>query len=191
MTFNHNLTHNNSNISDPSTAPLSSILILFLSPIEPTNIENTNNPTEQMESNKTIFESSDNNDVPSQIQKPWQQSISTPPPSKNKYDIMKYLILFFSLLPYIRHSSLQKIRFQHKEMTISYQFSQTTISLPNPNLHHCICTLQTTPSNFRTNIKISSLPVLRNKGILIIIVLTITLKFSHFSLISSDHRSII
>ena len=59
-----------------------------------------------MEINNTCSESPDNNDVLSQIQKPSEQSISTPPLSKKKYDVMKYptfqvkLILFLSFFLY-------------------------------------------------------------------------------------------
>ena len=70
---------NISNISDPSTTPLCNISpILFLSPIE-----STNNQPEQMDTNHITSKSSDTNEnLP-------EQSISTPPPSKKKYDIMK------------------------------------------------------------------------------------------------------
>ena len=67
----------------PSTSP-----VLPLSPLEPTNIEPTNNSTEQTEKNNTVSTSLDTNDVEAQIQKPSDLSISTPPPSKKKYDIM-------------------------------------------------------------------------------------------------------
>ena len=71
---------NISNISDPSSTPLSNTSpILFLSP----PIEPTNNQPEQMDTNHITFKSSDTNE------KPTEQSISTPPPSKKKYDIMK------------------------------------------------------------------------------------------------------
>ena len=42
-----------------------------------------------MEIKNTVSESPDNNDVPSQMQKSADQSISTPPPSKKKHDINK------------------------------------------------------------------------------------------------------
>ena len=76
---------NISNASDPSTTPLcNTSLILFLSPLELTSIGSTNNWTEQMEINNTLSASLDTNDVSSQIQKPSDQSISTPPPSKTE-----------------------------------------------------------------------------------------------------------
>ena len=66
-------------ISDPSTTPLCDTSpISFLSPIEPTN-----NQPEQMDTNHITSKSSDTDE------KPTEQSISTPPPSKKKYDIMK------------------------------------------------------------------------------------------------------
>ena len=70
---------NISNTSDPSTTPLCNTSpILFLSPIEPTN-----NQREQMDTNHITSKSSDTDE------KPPEQSISTPPPSKKKFDIMK------------------------------------------------------------------------------------------------------
>ena len=67
------------NISDPSTTPsCNTSPILFLSPIEPTN-----NQPEQMDTNHITSKSSDTDE------KPTEQSISTPPPSKKRYDIMK------------------------------------------------------------------------------------------------------
>ena len=70
---------NISNISDPSTTPLCNTSpILFLSPIEPTK-----NQPEQMDTNHITSKSSDT------AEKPTEQSISTPPPSKKKSDIMK------------------------------------------------------------------------------------------------------
>ena len=54
------VSQNISNISDPTTTPLCNTSpILFLSPIEPTNIEPTNNPIEQMDNNNTVSESLD------------------------------------------------------------------------------------------------------------------------------------
>ena len=64
---------NISNISDPSNTSLCNTSpILFLSPVEPTN-----NPTERTEINNTVSEFTDNNDVPSQLQKPFEQPMST------------------------------------------------------------------------------------------------------------------
>ena len=78
---------NISNMSDPSTTPLcNSSPIPFLKPIEPTN-----NPIKQMDTNHTVSKSSDTdtNDVLRHNYKYPEQSASTPPPSKTKYDIMK------------------------------------------------------------------------------------------------------
>ena len=76
---------NISNISDPSTTPLCNTSpISFLSPIEPTN-----NQIEQMNTNNSKSSDTDHNDMSFQNHKPSEQSASTPPPSKKKYDIMK------------------------------------------------------------------------------------------------------
>ena len=78
---------NISNISDSSTTPLcNTSAISFLSPIKPTN-----NQMEQMDINHYVSKSSDtdNNDVLSQNHKPPEQSASTHPPSKKKYDKME------------------------------------------------------------------------------------------------------
>ena len=68
---------NISNIADPSTTPLCNTSpILFLSRIEPTN-------SQLLDTNHITSESSDTDE------KPTEQSISTPLPSKKKHDIMK------------------------------------------------------------------------------------------------------
>ena len=68
-----------SNISDPSTKPLCNTSpILFLSPIEPTN-----NQQKQMDTNLITSKSSDTDE------KPPEQPISTLPPSKKKYNVLK------------------------------------------------------------------------------------------------------
>ena len=73
---------NISNISDPSTTPLcNNSPMSFHSPIEPTN-----NQIEQMDTTHK-FSDTDNNET--QNHKPPEQSPSTPPPSKKKYDTMK------------------------------------------------------------------------------------------------------
>ena len=94
-------------------------------------------------------------------EKPAEQSISTPLPSKNEYDIKKGPI--FLLLLYIHQSSLQKIQFQHNEMIISYRFYRTEISHSNLNSHLYICYQLTTPSNYLTKTKTSSLLLPRKK----------------------------
>ena len=78
---------NNSNISDRSITPLCNTSpISFLSPIEPTNDQ-----IEQMDTTHKVPKSSDtdNNEFSFQNHKPPEQSASTPPPLKKKYDIMK------------------------------------------------------------------------------------------------------
>ena len=64
--------------------------ILFLLKTSP--IETTKNQPEQMDTNHTTSKSSDTDE------KPTEQSISTPPPSKKKYDIMKDPIFLTSPL---------------------------------------------------------------------------------------------
>ena len=108
MTHNHNLTHRTFQLSQ--TLKLHHYVMYIANSLpqsfEPTNIEPTNNPTEQMEINNTVSESSDNNDVPSQNRKASDQSISTPPPSKRKYDIKKRSCL--SYFPSISATHLSK-----------------------------------------------------------------------------------
>ena len=75
---------NISNNSDPSTTPLcKNSPISFISPIEPTK-----NQIEQMDTTQNSSDI-DNNEISSQNHKLSEPSLSTPPPSEKKYDIMK------------------------------------------------------------------------------------------------------
>ena len=68
--------------------------ISFLSPID-----STNNQIEQMDTNHKPSDT-DNNEISFQNHKPPEQSASTPPPSRKKYDIMKDPI-FLTSPPFI------------------------------------------------------------------------------------------
>ena len=102
-----------------------------------------------MDTNHITSKSSDTDE------KPPEQSISTPPPSKKKYDIMKDPIFLTS--PVYPAVISPKDSIQHKEMITSYRFFRLKISRSNLNSHLYICTQLTAPSKYMTKTKTSLL----------------------------------
>ena len=163
-------------ISDPSTTPLCNTSpILFLIPIEPKN-----NQPEQLDTNHITSKSSDTDE------KPPEQSISTPPPSKKKIEIMKAPIFLTSPVYPPVISPKDSISTQRDDYLIpilsteNFTFKSQLTSL---YMHPTDYTFKLNDKNqdFSTSIASKIMTPYFNG-------LTIMIKSSHFSSIFSDRQ---
>ena len=107
----------------------------------------------------TTHESSDadNNEISSHNHKLPEQSPSTPPPSEKKYDIVKDPIFLTSPVYPPLISPKDSISTQRDDYLIPILSNETKITHSTLNSHLCLWKQLTTPSNYMTQIKPSSL----------------------------------